>query len=646
MWYAAGIDLGTSFAAAAVAGPGGADARVVPLGPDLLAASVAYQTDDTRMLTGARALAAADDPARLARNFKRRLGDPTPLVLGGSAHSAAALMAAQLRAVLGEVAGFAGGPPASVVVTCPAIWGPYRREHFTEVMRLADVADYRLITEPEAAATHYSGESRLGDGEVVAVYDLGGGTFDTTILRVRGAGTQILGTPGGIEHLGGADFDETLVAHVDRRLGGAVTGLDPARPGQASALAEIRARCVRAKEELSVEPDVRLTVPLPSGPRELTITRVEFNEMIRPSIRLTTEALRRTVASAGLRPEDLSAVLLAGGSSRIPLIAQLVAQEFDRPVRVTLHPKFTVALGAAVAAARPAAPAQPSPSRTVPRPHRPPPDPSPGWPEPGPGTRPPAPDRSSEPDRPPAPRRSPWPIPAVAAAIVVVLALGTTLFLLGRMNSESSIPGGDLETGVYDAPTPTGPVASAETLPIYGNGAVAPFTGFIGPVQPLADVRLKPDGNRSKGITATPADGGLRVHWDGTVPSRFSLRTPERAQDLSSYVDSRGVLTFDIVVNSAPRNRVLLSAFCGYPSCRSVLAAGDLFKQMPAGRRTTVKIPLACFMENGLDVKRTDAPFALYADGEFDATFDNVRWQKDAADDNGVISCAELDPHG
>ncbi|MBB5803104.1 molecular chaperone DnaK (HSP70) [Saccharothrix ecbatanensis] len=357
MRYAVGIDLGTTFASAAVSDAAGT--RMVPLSPEMVVPSLAYCAPDGTLLTGTAAADAPADPQRLGRGFKRRLGDPTPLLLGGRAYTPTALMAAQLRAVLDQVTDAMGGPPASIVLTCPAIWGPYRREQFAEVPRLADVTDFQLVTEPEAAATHYSRERALGDGEVVAVYDLGGGTLDTTVLRMRSGGMEILGTPEGLEHLGGMDLDDALFAHLDERLDGAIGRLDPTDPAEASALARIRALCVHTKTELSTEPDVALTVPLPSRPRELTITRPEFDAVIRPSLELTVGALRRTVASAGLRDDELSAVLLAGGSSRVPLVRQLLSEAFDKPVRAAHHPKFTVALGAAALAARALADPQP-----------------------------------------------------------------------------------------------------------------------------------------------------------------------------------------------------------------------------------------------------------------------------------------------
>lgn len=370
VWYGVGIDLGTSFTAAAVRDTAGV--RMVPLSPDIVVPSMATLAPDGHLLTGHAAAEAAHEPGASVRRFKRRLGDPTRLTLGGSSFSAAELMAAQLRDVLTEVSNAQGAPPNSIVLTCPAIWGPYRRKHFAEVPRLAGVSHYRLVTEPEAAATHYSRERRLGDGEVVAVYDLGGGTFDTTILRMRSGDMEIVGTPEGIEHMGGVDFDDTLQAALDERLDGAISALDPEDPAAAAVRAAIRDLCVKAKEDLSFEPDLTLTVPLPTGPREVVVSRHDFNNMIKPSVRLTSEALHRTIASAGISPDDLSAVLLAGGSSRIPLVHQLVSEEFGRPVRVTLHPKHTVSLGAATMTSRPTAMATPpqppasSPADTTP----------------------------------------------------------------------------------------------------------------------------------------------------------------------------------------------------------------------------------------------------------------------------------------
>ena len=632
MRYGVGIDLGTSFTSAAVYDDRGT--RMVPLSTDIVIPSVVYATPDGTLLTGMaaeHAARASGEARRVARGFKRRLGDPTPLVLGGSAYSPAALMAAQLRDVLTHVEHVQGEPPATVVLTCPAIWGQYRREHFAEVPRLAGLPANQLITEPEAAATHYSMERRLGDGDVVAVYDLGGGTFDTTILRARPDGMEILGTPEGIEHLGGVDFDEALMAHVDDRLDGAVSALDRKDPAAAATLAEIRALCVRAKEELSTEPDLTLSVPLPSGPRELHVTRLQLNDMIRPAARLTVDALRRTISSAGLRPENLSAILLAGGSSHIPLVGQLVHDEFGKPVRAALHPKFTVALGAA---AVPALPATPRPRPAVAGPAEPP------APVPVAGTR----------------RK--WLVPAVAAAAAVLLAAATTLILnavtaapdetrAGAPATTTSVSTAAAENhpslappvGGTAATSASSPVTSVdkpkvalETLWIYDSGPVPPYHSLIASTDNWAGTDFGAEGARHNPVAATPDDvGGLRVVWTGGSAGQIYLQNVADARDLTSYVDNEGALVFDTVVHEPPAEQVKVAAHCIYP-CLAEVDTANLFRGMPAGQRVTVKIPLKCFIAKGLNVSMVNTPFLVYTAGVFDATFSDIRWEPDVTD--------------
>lgn len=633
MPYGVGIDLGTSFTSVAVHGPDGT--RMVPLSTEVVVPSVVYAAPDGTLLTGVAAENAAragGESGRVGRGFKRRLGDPTPLVLGGAAYSPAALMAAQLKDVLAHVTRVEGGPPSSVVLTCPAIWGPYRREHFAEVPRLAGLPASQLITEPEAAAMHYSVERTLGDGEVVAVYDLGGGTFDTTILRIRSGGMEILGTPEGIEHLGGIDFDETLLAHLDERLDGAVSALDRTDPVAATALAEIRALCVRAKEELSTEPDIELSVPLPSGPRELTVTRLQLNDMIRPSVRLTTDGLRRTIASAGLRPEDLSAILLAGGSSRIPLVQQFVHDEFGKPVRATLHPKFTVALGAAAASPLTATPAAGIPVA-------PPPVPVGGFAEEAAGGR-------------PGVRRRRWLVPAVAAVVVGVVA-ATVLMTTGDPNAEETTDAGSgttpapvTTTSAVNAPsiappaggtaatsTKTEPTSSAPpTLWVYDGAPVLPFHSLISSAADnWAGTDFGAEGARQDLIAVAPDADGLRVTWTGGSPAQIYLQNVADARDLTSYVDAGGALVFDTVVHSPPAERTTVAVHCIFP-CASEVEATTLFRGLPAGQKTTVKIPLTCFTAKGLNAAMVNTPFLVYTAGAFDATFSDVRWEAGVAD--------------
>jgi YVTN family beta-propeller protein len=349
--YSLGVDLGTTFVAAAIARPYGAE-MVALAHQSVVAPAMVCLLDDGTIVTGDAAKRRADSrPDRIGTQFKRRLGDPTPVLLGTESFAVTELLAALLRDVLTQVVSREGAPPEHVVLTHPANWGPFRRKLFDEVPTRAGLSGTETITEPEAAAAHYAATRRLHDGQVVAVYDLGGGTFDATILRGGSNAVEILGRPEGIERLGGVDFDESILDFVNYSSGGALDGLDMTDLQTAHAIARLRQDCVLAKESLSSDTEAVIPVFLPSGHFEVKLTRGEFEGMIRGPIESTTQALVRTLHSAGLHPSDLTSVLLVGGSSRIPLVARTVAEELGCPTVVDTHPKYAVALGAATLAA-------------------------------------------------------------------------------------------------------------------------------------------------------------------------------------------------------------------------------------------------------------------------------------------------------
>jgi YVTN family beta-propeller protein len=349
MAYDLGVDLGTTFTAAAVCADG--RGRIVDLtdrGAEM--PSVVLIRADGAVLTGSAAeRRAATEPRRVAREFKRRLGDPTPLIVGGSPQPATSLLSHLLRAVVGKVSATEGTAPDTVVLTHPASWGPYKRDVFAQVPQLAEVHAVRMITEPEAAAAHYAGTDRVRDGATVAVYDLGGGTFDATVLRKTPGGFEILGTPQGIEGLGGIDFDEAVYDHVRRSLGGTQIDRD--------SLVGLRRECILAKEALSADTEATIPVLLPDHNTQIRLTRGEFEDMIRPALADTLVTLRGALRSASITEADLTAVLLVGGSSRIPLVSKMVSAELKCPIAVDIHPTHAVALGAATLApaTRPAA---------------------------------------------------------------------------------------------------------------------------------------------------------------------------------------------------------------------------------------------------------------------------------------------------
>jgi len=353
--------------------------------------------------------------------------------------------------------------------------------------------------------------------------------------------------------------------------------------------------------------------------------------VIRPSVELTVGALRRTIASAGLRDEDLSAVLLAGGSSRVPLVTQLVFEEFDRPVRVTQHPKFTVALGAATVAAQAlAAPA------VVPPP--------------------------TEPAVAPARARRRWLVPTAAAALVVVAALVATLLLAGGDDGHAvdaaantktgepattttpttttaaapgtvAAPGTGSAQGSVDAPPP-----APEPLRVFGDRLTPPYRVFIGSPEKWDGTEVVGESASHAAISASVADG-LRVTWHGGAPAQVYLQTVGATRDLSSYVDKNGALRFDVLVHSSGGGATSIATHCDHP-CGAQLNATRLFQHLPVGKRTQIAIPLSCFTEMGLNKTVVDTPFLIYAEGPLDVTFRDVQWVAGAADDTDAIPCS------
>ena len=352
MAYHLGVDLGTTYTAAAVERDG--RVQMVTLGNRTVSIpSVVFVTADGTVLVGEAAeRRGGAEPERLAREFKRRVGDPAPVIVGGTPWAAEALMGKVLAWVVQRVSELEGGPPSAIALTHPANWGAYKLDLLQQAARHAGVQVARLLTEPEAAATAYATNERVPAGSIIAVYDLGGGTFDAAVLRKRDDGFDILGQPEGIERLGGVDVDQAVFAHVRSSLAGALDTLDQSDPGVMTTVSRLRRDCVDAKEALSADTDASIPVNLPGLSTEVRLTRNELEHMVRPALQESVVALQRALRSAGVGPEHVSAVLLVGGSSRIPLVSQLVGGELGRPIAVDANPKDSVALGAAVAAAQ------------------------------------------------------------------------------------------------------------------------------------------------------------------------------------------------------------------------------------------------------------------------------------------------------
>ncbi|HEY8543454.1 MAG TPA: Hsp70 family protein, partial [Acidimicrobiales bacterium] len=357
--YRLGVDLGTTWTAAALADPATGSVEPLALGSDAPAMPSVLAVDPagSGIVAGERAeRLLLTDPTTGVREWKRRLGDTTPLVLGGQPHGAEALAGHLLRHVVEAATAATGERPAEVVLTHPATWGGYKLDLLREAARLAGVTGsgagagegtaLTLLPEPVAAARHYVALGRLTAGDQVAVYDFGGGTFDAAVVRCTVDGAEVLGRPEGLERVGGVDLDQIVLVHVDQALDGRPSEL-AGRPEGRRALARLRAECTAAKEALSHDTDVTIPVALPGLHTEVRLTRDELEAAARARIADTVAALERAIGTAGVAPAALAGVLLAGGASRMPLVAEEVGRRIGRPILLDADPKLVVALGAA-----------------------------------------------------------------------------------------------------------------------------------------------------------------------------------------------------------------------------------------------------------------------------------------------------------
>lgn len=356
MSYVLAIDVGTSFTAAAVARFGQEASPApesLPLGLRGAAVpSVLYYPEQGPLLVGEAAeRRGLDSPGRVVREFKRRVGDAVPISVGDLSLPAEDVFATMARWVVDRATEREGAPPSEVILTHPAAWGSHRISVILAALAAKGLDHVSLVPEPEAAALYYASQVRVEAGSTIAVYDLGGGTFDTAVLRKAGGNRfQLVGRPEGIENLGGADFDAAVFRYVAGHTGDVLSALDLADAGVRGALGRLRRECVEAKEALSSDSEANISVLLPGFQQQIRLVRADFEALIEDSVRDTVEALEQSLAQLELEPADLSAVLLIGGSSRIPLVAQLISETLDRPIAVDADPKSSICLGAAVSA--------------------------------------------------------------------------------------------------------------------------------------------------------------------------------------------------------------------------------------------------------------------------------------------------------
>jgi molecular chaperone DnaK len=272
-------------------------------------------------------------------------GEVLRIKIGERTYTPPEISALVLRQLKRNAERFFGAPVTQAVITVPAYFNDAQRQATKDAGRIAGLNVLRLVNEPTAASLAY-GLDKKKNG-IVVVYDLGGGTFDISILKLHDGIFEVIATNGDT-HLGGDDIDNLLISIALDDIRGDV-GLDMRRNGEV--VARIRKAVIEAKIALSSQPSAKLDVHLPNGKRyQREITLEVFERMIQSIVGRTVGPCKQALKDAGLKPEQIDEVVLVGGSTRIPAVRRLVEDLFQREPRTDLNPDEVVALGAAVQA--------------------------------------------------------------------------------------------------------------------------------------------------------------------------------------------------------------------------------------------------------------------------------------------------------
>ncbi|HYO82423.1 MAG TPA: Fe-S protein assembly chaperone HscA [Bryobacteraceae bacterium] len=362
-----GIDLGTTNSLVAVLAPSGQPEIIPGADGSRIVPSIVSFTPNGSVLTGMEAQAALlTSPETTVYSAKRLMGrgvadiaeelklfpfriaegseSVITLDLGGRKLTPPQVAAEVLKELRRRAEAHLGQEVTKAVITVPAYFNDAQRQATKDAGRIAGLNVLRLVNEPTAAALAYGLDKRK-DG-VVAVYDLGGGTFDISILRLHDGLFEVLATNGDT-HLGGDDIDNLLIRialeDIEAEWGQSISASQEAVQG-------LRRAVILAKEELSFAPQTHIDFAHAGRRYSRELNRSLLEQLITPIVNRTLEPCRQCLADSGLRVEDIDEVVLVGGSTRIPLVRQAVRNLFRAEPHTELNPDEVVALGAAVQA--------------------------------------------------------------------------------------------------------------------------------------------------------------------------------------------------------------------------------------------------------------------------------------------------------
>jgi molecular chaperone DnaK (HSP70) len=344
-----GIDLGTTNSEVAVVQDG--RTRILEVDGSKLLPSVVGLTDDGALLIGQGARNQyALYPERTIRSIKRRMGEDTKVAMGALSYTPQEISALILKRLKQAAEQELGQAVSKAVITVPAYFSDAQRQATRDAGELAGLDVVRIINEPTAAALAY--EVDHPQGKTVLVYDLGGGTFDVSVVRVAKDVTEVLASHGN-NRLGGDDFDARIVAHLVDHLN--AQGHDPRE--HRAAMARLTRAAEAAKIALSDAPFALIQeeylLEHEGAPVHLflELSREDYEDMIAPYIGETLEAVHIAVKGAGLSASDLDEVLLVGGATRTPLVQRRLEADLRMQPRSEVDPDLCVATGAAIQAA-------------------------------------------------------------------------------------------------------------------------------------------------------------------------------------------------------------------------------------------------------------------------------------------------------
>ena len=345
-----GIDLGTTNSCVAVME--GGEAVVIPNaeGNRTTPSIVAFSKDGERMVGQVAKRQAITNPDRTVISIKREMGSNYKVTIDGKSYTPQEISAMILQKLKADAEAYLGQPVSEAVITVPAYFTDAQRQATKDAGRIAGLDVKRIINEPTAAALAY-GVDKESDQKIM-VYDLGGGTFDVSILEIGDGVIEVLATAGN-NRLGGDDFDKCIMDWMVAEFKKS-DGVDLS--ADKVAMQRLKEAAEKAKIELSGVTTSNINLPYitadATGPKHLdvTLTRAKFNELTGHLVDATMGPVRQAMSDAGLKPSDLAKVLMVGGSSRIPAVVEAVKSFTGSEPFKGINPDECVAMGAALQA--------------------------------------------------------------------------------------------------------------------------------------------------------------------------------------------------------------------------------------------------------------------------------------------------------